>query len=243
MTTTGANRSGIEQTPRAAGVLEAMWRPAGIVYLAVMLIGLAIGLWPESIRGACDPYSRFSVYPLQTLALAQVAFYLLVYPVITLFRMSGRRTWRLWPDAIVETLFWAFITCVFYVPAVWLSASVPADAIRAAGYVCCFWPLAWVCSLWLVSGKPAAAMIVFISVFTAIGLPWLWYVSAEFFQGAGFSEALWNIAPLTRCWDIAAPSSSEAVLGPVWSIILWPILAVVLFALWIIMPERGNKTD
>ena len=243
MTTTDANRSGIEQTPHAAGVLEAMCRPAGIAYLAVMFIGLVVGLRPDSIRGAHVPYSQFSVRAVQTLAVAQVAFYLLVYPVITLFRMSGQRSWRCWPDAIVEALFWAVITSVFYVPAVWLSASSPVDAIRATGYVCCFWPLAWVCSLWLVSGKPAASLLMCISVFTALGLPWLWYVSAEFFPGAGFSDVLWDISPLTRCWDIAAPSSSGTPLGPIWSIILWPILAVVLFALWIIMPDRRNQTD
>ena len=236
----GANRHIAEKPPGASGALDTAWRPAGMIYLAVMLIGLTVGLWPGSIRGSGDPYSPVSVRAVQTLVVAQVGFCLLAYPLIVLFRASGRRLLRWWPDAVIETLFWTFAGAAFFVPAVWLSGSVPLDAIRGATYVCGLWPMAWVCGLWLASGKRGSAAVMLISVFTAIGLPWLWYVSAEFFPSAMWCETLWRLCPATQAWDVSAPRGSGGGLSPVWAIVVWPAAAAAMFALWVIVPTRGT---
>jgi hypothetical protein len=237
MSPTRANMHSAENSPAPSGALSFAWRPAGLIYLAVMLIALAVGLWPGSIRGAGYAYSSALVRAVQTLVIAQVVFYLLIYPVIALFRASSKRGWRWWPDAVVEMFFWTLVAAVFFVPAVWLSCSVPSDAIGGAVYVCSLWPMAWVCGLWLASHKRGGAMVMLISVFAAIGLPWLWYVSAEFFPAAGWCEALWKLCPATHAWDVAAPRGVGGGLTPFWSIAVWPAIAAAMFALWVIVPE------
>ncbi|MDP6545201.1 MAG: hypothetical protein QGH60_14535 [Phycisphaerae bacterium] len=236
----GTNGYIAEESPGAGGALSAAWRPAGLFYLAAMLIGLAVGLWPWSIGGSVDPYSPVSVPAVQTLVVAQVAFYLVVYPLIVLFRASSGRSWRWWPDAVVETFFWTLLGAAFFVPAVWLSGSVPSDAIRGMVYVCGFWPVAWVCGAWLASRKAGGAAVMFGSIFAAMGLPWLWYVSVEFFSPAGWHGALWRLSPVMQAWDVAAPRGAQGGLSPLWSIVVWPLAAGAMFALWAIVPARGK---
>ncbi|MBC8373938.1 MAG: hypothetical protein ISS69_11890 [Phycisphaerae bacterium] len=238
----GANRNIAEESPGAGGALNAPWRPAGLVYLTAMLIGLAVGLWPGSIRVSVDPYSPSLTPAVQTLVIAQVVFYLVVYPVIVVFRASFERGERWWPDTVIETLFWTLSGAAFFVPAVWLSGSVPSDAIRGMGYVCALWPMAWVCGVWLASHKAGNSAIMFISVFIATGLPWLWYVAREFFPAAGWHETLWKLCPVMQAWDVAAPRGAGGGLSPspVWAIVVWPVVAAVMFALWVTVPARDK---
>ena len=238
MSPADANRHIAEESLGAGGALNAVWRPAGLVYLAAILIGLAVGLWPGSIRASGDPYSPVSNPAVQTLAVAHVVFYLVAYPMIALFRASGKRCERWWPDTVIETLFWTFLGAAFFVPAVWLSGSVPSDAIRGMGYVCGLWPMAWVCGMWLASRKAGGSAVMFVSIFAAVGLPWLWYVSAEFFPSAGWHEALWKLCPAMQAWDVAAARGAQGGLAPVWAIVIWPVTAAAMFALWVIVPAR-----
>ncbi|MCP4379372.1 MAG: hypothetical protein GY794_24775, partial [bacterium] len=166
----GDKRHNAEESPGAGGVFNSLWRPAGLVYLVVMLLGMGVGLWPWIITGA-EPYAR-SINPIvQTLVVANVLFYLLIYPLIVLFRASKKTRMRFWPDTLVETLFWMFVSIVFFVPGVWLSGSVPCDALRGMGYVCGLLPMAWICASWLGSQRTYRAVVLFVSVFSAIALP------------------------------------------------------------------------
>jgi len=229
-----------EEPSDAGGALDAAWRPAGLVYLAAMLIALAVGLWPGSIRASVDPYSPASTPAVQTLTIGQVGFYLVAYPVIVLFRASGKRPWRWWPDTVIETLFWTLLGAAFFVPAVWLSGSSVSDAIRGMVYVCGFWPMAWVCGAWLASRKAGGSAVMFVSILAAMGLPWLWYVSVEFFPPAGWHDVLWKLCPVTQGWDVAAPRGGQGGLSPVWAIVIWPAMAAAMFALWVIVPARNK---
>ena len=240
-----ANGHSAENSPDAGGAWEAVWRPAGILYLVAMLIALAVGLWPGSIRPSEDPYSLSGAPIVQVLMVAQVVFYMMVYPVIVLFRASGKGRWRWWPDAVVETLFWTFISVAFLVPAVWLSGSTVSDAIGGMAYVCGLWPMAWVCGSWLASRKLGCSAVVFVSIVTVLGLPWLWYVSVEFFSPAGWSEALWKLCPVMEVWDVSAPGGvrGDVSPSPVWAIVVWPATAAVMFALWALIPSGKRGQD
>ncbi len=224
-----------------SGLFDAMWRPAGIAYLSAMLIGLAVGFWPQIITGSVNPYWPASVPAVQTLTIAQAAFCLLIYPVIAVFRSQRTSGWRFWPDAAVETLFWTAISVLFYVPAVWLSGSSPADALAGAIYVLALWPMAWVFAAWLASGGSGRSVALLIPVLAAIGLPWLWYVSAEFFYGAGWTDKLWALCPLTRAWDVAAPGAAARSLEPFWAWVVWPMFAAVIFATRLVFCRRGDQ--
>jgi hypothetical protein len=241
----GANRHNAEESPGAGGVFlifNALWRPAGLVYLVVMLLGLGAGLWPGIITGAGNPYSRSPNPIVQTLVVANVMFYLLVYPLIVLFRASKNPRMRFWPDTLVETLFWMFVSAAFFVPGVWLSGSVPYDAVRGMGYVCGLLPMAWICGSWLGSRRSGRAVVLFVSVFSVIALPWLWYVSIEFFSVTGWHEALWNLCPVTHAWSLASPHAGEVGASPLpfWALIVWPIVAVVMLALSLIVPKKNS---
>ena len=224
-------------------IAEVIWRPAGTIYLAAMLIALAVGLWPGSITGSVDPYWPASVPAVQTLTVAQAGFYLLAYPLIVLFRSRGGAGWRLWPDAIVEMLFWTAVSGAFYVPAVWLSGSKPIDAICATVYVMSLWPMVWVCGAWLASSRGSAAVVLLVSIIIAIGLPWLWYVSAEFFGGLGWSDVLWRLCPLTQAWDVSAPGGRSGGLEPVWAVLVWPITATLMFAIRLVCCTKQRGQD
>ena len=239
----GANRHIAEESPGAGGALNALWRPAGLVYLAVMLIGLAVGLWPGSIRASENPYSLLAVPIVQALMVAQVMFCLVVYPVIALFRVGAEGRWRWWPDAVVETIFWMFISVAFLVPAVWLSGSAVSDAVYGMVYICEIWLMAWVCGAWLASGKPGASAVLLFSLFAAVGLPCLWYVSVEFFPSTGWHEAVWKLCPATQAWDVAAPRGAGGGFShsPVWALVVWPAVTAAMFALWVIVPAHAEK--
>ena len=60
---------------------RSIWRTGGVWYLAVCVLGLAAGLWPDAV------YPREGVVAaplptLHTLAAAQVAYFLLIRPVL-----------------------------------------------------------------------------------------------------------------------------------------------------------------
>jgi len=211
-----------------------------------MLIALAVGLWPQSVSPSGspsgDPYRPAAVPVVQTLAVGQVAFWLLAYPVIVLFRAS-RQAWRWWPDAAVETIFWTLLGAVFFVPAVWLSDSVPGDAVRAAVYIATLWPLAWVGGAWLSSGRTGRSCVVFIFVFAALGLPGLWYTFAEFFPSLGCSEMLWRLCPGMQAWSVSSARGSAGGLAPLWAFIVWPAASTAIFVLWTIQKtqKRGQE--
>ncbi len=222
--------------------MNSVWRPAGMVYLTAMLIGLAAGLWPGGVRGSVDPYWPSSVPAVQTLTVAQVGFYLLAYPMIVIFRSRPKPRGRFWTNTVVEMLFWAAVAGVFYIPAVWLSGSGPMDAFRGAGYILSLWPMVWACRAWLVRPGRGGAVVLLISLFAGIGLPWLWYVSAEFFPGLGWSDALWRLCPITQAWDVAAPGGRAGGLAPVWAVAVWPVIAGVMFAIRMIAGPGEQDT-
>jgi hypothetical protein len=59
-----------------------------LLYLACCLIGLALGLWPEAVRPSLEDIRTAPLPTLRCVALAQVAFILLVYPLVLASRLG-----------------------------------------------------------------------------------------------------------------------------------------------------------
>jgi hypothetical protein len=120
------------------------WRPAAAWYFALSLAGLAAGLWPgaiffpRSLVGGALP-------ALQSLGVAQVAFFLLAYPLIVSRRASKPSPMpkRVWLPCALESGLLLAATAPLYAAAAWVSDAVWGDCLRSALAVACLCPLSW----------------------------------------------------------------------------------------------------
>ena len=228
---------------RAFSAVAAAWRPAGLLYLTAMLGALAVGLWPDAVYPVRDPYRPAALPVLGTLAVAQVGFWLLAYPLIVLHRGGRGGRNRLWPDTIVESLAWTILTVPFYIPAVILGDAAAADAVRTGFYIACLWPFAWACAAWLASESPGRSVIVLMCAIAGIGLPAAWYIAAELLPAVGAHGFLWHAAPATQAWETATARSGSIGLQPAWAAVLWPALAGGVVAVRCIVPRSGSASS
>ena len=59
-----------------------IWSPAGLIFLGMLAIGLACGLWPRAVYPANQPTGGPRLPVLQAVALAHVTWLLLVWPLV-----------------------------------------------------------------------------------------------------------------------------------------------------------------
>ena len=224
-----------------------MWRPAGAVYLAALLAGLAAGLWPEAIYPS-RLVVRSPVLPaLQTVVLAQVAFGLLCLPLIVLRRASRE---QVRPGCLAaECGVFLLVAVPFYVAAGFLADAVAADVVRAAACIAAIWTFAVSASL-LLAARPAwRPWVMLLLVVTALGLPAAYYIALDFIVVASPAAAefttppaaiawLWHLTPATFAWTTAAARTGTWCPGPAWAVLLWPGLAVACCALQVLTPRK-----
>jgi len=211
------------------------WRPAAAVYFLFALTGLAAGYWPASI------YHPLALQggPLpshQALAVAQVAFFLLAYPLILARRKPGDRFWF---PCILESAALLAATAPLYAAAAFLADAVWTDCLRSALAVASFCPLSWAAGRCLGPGGTGGAgrwssAVLIVLLLAAVGLPWAGYACRDFLGGARAApaaDALWHATPATFAWDAAASRLGGLWPRPVWVIPLWLAAAAGLAAL------------
>ncbi len=208
-----------------AGILAAAWRPGGLLYLAACLLGLAVGVFPATV------FPRRGVVPapvpaLQTLAVFQGAFGLLVVPVLSFRRLRRRPHRRLWGEDLIEAACWMLLTVPLYIPAAWLADATAADAVRAALAVACTWPLGRAAGA-VLARRPRARAGMLLGLLVVFALPAAWYVAREFLAGAA-TDTLWDLAPLTWLWQQAASRAGRPIPRPLWPAATWLALAAAL---------------
>jgi len=203
-----------------------LWRPGAAVYLAGLLAAFAAGLYPAAVY---PPRGVVSA-PLPTLravVVAQLAFGLLVCPVLLLGRQHrGRRA--AWLAEAAEGIVLIAAAVPFYVASAWLADAIWQDVVRSAIYVAGVWLFAW--SAGHLASRSAALRptTMLLCVLVALGLPMAWYIAAEFLGAAGQIAWLREASPLLAGWDVAAGRSGEWLARPFWAMLLWPAAAVVL---------------
>jgi len=208
---------------RRQSILAAAWRPAGLAYLACLLAAMAGGLWPEVLYPSHDALRPAPLPVLRALAVGQVGFFLLVYPLVLLRRADRGQVRRYWAEAAVESAGLMVVAVPFYVAAAYLADAVAADVVRVAVYVGCLMPLSWSAGAWFRS--PRATSIVVLAVLAAaLGLPAAYYISREFLA-AEAGNWLWRLAPATFAWQLAGSRAGSWLPGPAWAVLLWPALA------------------
>jgi len=223
--------------PAPPSVLAAAWRPAGLLYLAACLAGLAAGLYPEAIYPSRRDVVPAPLPALQALATAQVLFILIVHPLIVLRRADFGRIRRYGPETIVESVTWLIATVPLYVAAAYLADATATDVLRTVLYVACLWPVAWAAGAILRRCRAARAPLLLLLLIVAAG-PALFYVLREFMPLYP-SDWLWQAAPATAAWDAAASRAPNPFPQPLWSLLLWPAFALCLFGASLVVRSRA----
>jgi len=211
---------------------RALWQPAGLIYLCLMLAGLAAGLWPEAIHPTDRPAAVLPV--LRTVAAAQVAYVLLAWPVVLLRRgrIGGR---GFWAAAAVEALGMLAAAVPLYVLAAWFGDATVRDVLRTALYVAAVMPLAPAAAKWMSRSVWRPWVLTGLLV-VALGLPAACYIVGEF-VAPGPQAGLLHISPLVGAWRAAMPRGEGVLPRPVWAWVAWPLAAAVVAS---IAPRRGK---
>lgn len=228
------------------GRLPCPWRAAGLLYLAVLLAGLAAGLWPETLWPAVERRDAAPLPTLQTLAVAQLMFFLLVYPMVLLKRFAPRPNhpggepkrpyWRL---VVPESLLLLVLGGPFYLPAAFLADATTTDAVRCAICVASFLPLVWVAGAHLARARRGTSAVTLGLLVVALGLPAAYYVAIEFLPPAAAHWASTG-TPAMIVWRNAAARIDTPWPGPLWALLAWPAVAAVAAALGLIIPARNG---
>lgn len=214
----------------SASPLSFFWRAGGLGYLAMLLAGLAAGLWPAAIYPQRGDISAAPLPTLQTLAEAQLAFILIVQPLLVMWRADRSPAGVSSAALMWESVLLLGIAAPFYAGAAWLADATAADVARTAFYVLCCWPMGWAMAYHLRPGGARSAAIVLLAM-VAIGLPALYYLAREFLLPGGPAEKLlwlWQIAPATFAWDVAASRTASWLPQPLWAGVVWLSAALLI---------------
>ena len=224
------------------GVLAAAWRPAGVLYLGFLLAGLASGLWHDAIFPSRDSLQPAPLPVLQSLAVAQVAFVLLAYPMVLLRR--SRRTSGVpaasvrtfWPETIVESSVYLLLAVPFYAVGAYLADATATDAVRTGLYLAGLLPLAWAAGAHFTDRRRGTSIVVLLLAITALGVPAAYYIALEFFP-SGSGRWLRELAPATFAWRTGAARQDWWLPWPRWPWLLWPAVATVAISASLMVPK------
>jgi hypothetical protein len=238
-----AAKAGLTPIPgRPRGFSHAVWRPAGLIYVCFLLAGLLAGLWPDAVYPPRYGVSPAPLPTLRTILLAQIAFALLVQPLVYMRRGSRGQVANFWVEIIAETAAMFVVAAPFYYVAAYLGDATLQDALRTAAYAACIWFAAWAVSAhaWQPGGRArlgntlgvVAGFVMF------LGLPAAYYLGNEFLwptampwanaTGAGSDRLQWLywLTPALQGWDVAASRTGQWLPQPLWAAMAWPGAAI-----------------
>jgi hypothetical protein len=237
-----------------------LWQGAGLWYLGFCLAGVAAGLWPEAILPSKAGPRPLPLPTLGTLALAQAAFFLLVYPLVIFRRcdggsrcdggqrydcaaaIPGRRVRKKIGCVPIfgETVVLLIVSAPFYYVSAYLADAVPVDAFRAVIGVACLIPLSWSAAAWLCRGglwRAAAGVLLLVA---ALGLPAATYIAAETLKPE-WADALWRFSPATFLWQNCDSRLAGVLPRPLWTGVIYLALAAVMFLLTLMSKSSASQ--
>ena len=220
------------------GPPAAAWLPV-LLQAAVLLVGLAAGLWPQAIFPSKSPVGAGALPTLQALAVSHVIFVLLIWPLMLMRGADGEavRPGR----AIVTATVYVVVSAPLYVAAAWLGDAEPVDVIRTAVYVACLAPLGWAAGTYMAGGRAGSSWVLLAMLLLVAGVPAGHYIAREFLSGAGDAGWLWRLGPATGVWDVAAPAGRSLVPRCVWPLAVYFAAAAAISVAGMVLKRKGKK--
>lgn len=247
-----------------------LWRPAGLIHLAFCLAGLAVGLWTEAVFVDRHGPPAAALPTLRSLAVAQVLFGLLAWPVIAVRR--GRQGPQRWLPPAGELGLCLLSAGPFYVAAAWFADAVWTDALRTALYVACVWSFALAAGVWLSTVRGSAeaptlcheedarhrddggteaaglrraggtpgAAVVHLLCVLAAVGMPMAHYVALEFGTAPAANAIARLSPSTFAWNTAGPRRGAWWPEPLWAAAFWPLLAVACASLRAMLARKSR---
>jgi hypothetical protein len=224
-----------------------LWQGAGLWYLGFCLAGVAAGLWPDAILPSKSGPRPLPLPTLQTLALAQAAFFLLAYP-LAIFRRCEKTKLQIANCKLQiedkmsvtisgETVVLLIVSAPFYYVSAYLADAVAADAFRAVIGVACLVPLSWPAAAWLCRGgvwRAAAGVLLLVAAF---GLPAATFIAAETLKPE-WADFLWRFSPATYLWQNCDSRLAGVLPRPLWPGVSYVATAAVMFLLTLLFPRK-----
>ncbi len=214
---------------------DKLLRPAALLFFLFCVAGFLCGLWPELIYvpPEGETVSGGTLPVLRCLAVAQIVFFTLVYPLVCL-RRDGESAGM---SAAEAAVMFALIIPLYYAASVFSDAAA-ADCLRAWIAVIAVFPLALACGRLLRverSRTPGlAGMILFCPA-----PPLLYYLFIEFCPALN-AEWIAEFSPVLYAWSNAgtrmSPGEWRLLPMPLWSPAAWVVIGAALL-LWC----RGNE--
>jgi len=201
-----------------------VWTAGGLLWLAANLAALAVGLFPRAVHPAGAP----TVPPaLQALAVGQVAFALIAYPLM--IHARGRRP--RWRDA-AEWVVWALLAAPFVGAAAWLADADAPDVARAATIVVVAFAAGSLLGRVALVGRAAASVALLAGLVAVAGGPAAVHLAWTYLApGPGPPETLWRLCPTTFAWSAAASGGGAWLPSPLWPPAIWVAVAGLLWTL------------
>jgi len=192
-----------------------LWRRPGLLYVLMLLAGLAAGLWPEAIYRPHVADASPVLPALPCLAVAQVAYLLGAHPLVLWSRRQSKRF--SWLFTVCESALLVVLAGPLLLMAAYVSDAGWADVLRTELALVLLMPLAWAAGAGAAS--PAARSLVSLTILiVTAGLAATWYIVSEFVPSAD-AGVPWQLGAFTYAWDNAAHR------GAWYPQPAWPVLA------------------
>jgi len=188
----------------------------------MLLAGLVAGFWPDALyvshgrRGAPLP-------TLQTVAIAQCLYLLVVWPIVQAFRSDGPHGPMRPVAAIRESVLLLVVGVPFYVVAGQFADASGNDLARTVMAVAGLLPLAWAAALWMATCRPGRPAVLLTMLALTLGAPATYYILREFLgaTASGPARIFLQGSPITFTWEVARSQVPRWVPMPAWPVLAW----------------------
>ncbi|HHH75652.1 MAG TPA: hypothetical protein ENL03_01345 [Phycisphaerae bacterium] len=158
------------------------------------------------------------------MAVGQVGFFLLIYPVILLTRAKrSDGLGKMFPASVIECAALLAISVPLLIVAAFLSDATASDAVRVMILEISLLPVSLACGLWL--RRPRMRTVVWtVMILSVLALPAVYYVFYDFLPAVK-ARWLWDIAPVTLVWQNASARGGSWMVAPAWAQFAWLAVA------------------